>query len=266
MSILERSQWVDPTIDLLVHDIIEYDMKDGGLSIIKEEKLLPPEMIAKMDRLKKGIDRNKAIGKLRYNEKYKDIPKQQNEYFRKYRLLFGESNSLEDDDILAVRKDAIFTKKYCYQLDFGEHIHFAEKNVYQVYAVLLYNGGAGLKTRYEFYWKEDGSIDVKGLEDLAIERYHKNCTISVISQILRRVYKLDYPGAIEYLCKFLSRYKRRELDFDFYRSFDANAQFPVNYYGTERMFSEIGSEILPLVDISYNYTRVWIPLLNLLSS
>lgn len=266
MSVLERSQWVDPTIDLLIHDVIEYDMRDGGLSIIKEEKLLPPDMIAKMDRMKKGITRNKTIGKLRYYEVYKDVPKQQNEFFRKYRLLFGEANALEDDDILAVRKDAIFTKKFCYNLDFGEYIHFAEKNVYQVYAVLLFNGGSGLKTRYEFYWKENGTIDVKGLEDRVVDRYHRNCTISVISQVLRKIYHFDYPGAIKYLCNFLSKYKQRELEYDFYRSFDADSQFPVNFYGTERMFTEIGPDLMPMVDLSYNYTRVWVPLLNLLSS
>ena len=40
-AVLERTSWTDKSIDLLVHDIIEYDMRDGGLSIIKEEKLLP---------------------------------------------------------------------------------------------------------------------------------------------------------------------------------------------------------------------------------
>ena len=37
-SILERTTWVDTSIDLLIHEIIEYDMKDGGLSIIKEDR------------------------------------------------------------------------------------------------------------------------------------------------------------------------------------------------------------------------------------
>ena len=34
--ILERGQWVDKSIDLYIGTLVEYDMRDGGLSIIKE--------------------------------------------------------------------------------------------------------------------------------------------------------------------------------------------------------------------------------------
>ena len=37
MSILERSSWTTP-VDFIISDIIEYDMKRAGLSIIRENK------------------------------------------------------------------------------------------------------------------------------------------------------------------------------------------------------------------------------------
>ena len=120
MSILERTSWTDRSVDLLIHDIVEYDMRDGGLSIIEEDKLLPPNLIEKFSKMEKGIKRNAAIGKLRYKKEYADIPAKQNAAFTKYRLLFGEFNELEDEDVLSIKKDAIFSKKYCYHLKIGQ--------------------------------------------------------------------------------------------------------------------------------------------------
>lgn len=265
-SILERTMWVDTSIDLMIHEIIEYDMKDGGLSIIKEEKLLPQKMIDKFDSLKKGIDRNAAIGKLRYSEKYKDIPKQQNELFKKYRLLFGELNELNDDDIQAVRKDAIFSKRYCYNLDIGSYIHFVEKNVYQVYAAIESKALTG-RRRIEFYWKEDGWVDVKGIEDKIVNAYHRDYTIQVISKVLRYIYRYDYKGAIKYLSRFLTQYKQRTLDAGYYRTFDAESVFPViEEDGRQVIYNEMGPDKMMLLDITFNYMMVYVPLVKLLSS
>ena len=61
MSILERTSWTDKSIDLLIHDITEYDMRDGGLSLIKAEKLLPQYMINQFAQMTKVLDRTPAI-------------------------------------------------------------------------------------------------------------------------------------------------------------------------------------------------------------
>lgn len=265
-SILERTTWVDTSIDLLIHEIIEYDMKDGGLSIIKEEGLLPPSMIQKLDKLKKGIDRNAAIGKLKYSKKYSEVPKMQNELFKKYRLLFGEQNDLVDEDIQAIRKDAIFVKRFCYNLDIGTHIHFAEKNLYQIYVAIeskVLNG----KNRVEFYWKDDGWIDVKGIEDKIINAFHREYTLKVISMVLRYIYRYDYKGAIKYLSRFLTQYKQRTLEAGYYRTFDAESIFPViEEDGRQVIYSEMGPDRMGDLDISFNYMKVYVPLIKVLSS
>ena len=43
--ILERELWTDKSISFLVSDIVEYDMKSAGFSIIQERNLLPENEI-----------------------------------------------------------------------------------------------------------------------------------------------------------------------------------------------------------------------------
>lgn len=264
-AVLERTSWTDKSIDLLVHDIVEYDMRDGGLSIIKEEKLLPQYMIGQFDRMKKGLDRNAAIGKLKHNPKYADIPKQQNELFRKYRMMFGELNELKDEDILSVKKDAIFSKKFCYNLKIGNFIEFAEKHVYQAYLAIKVKNPNGYKN-LEFYWSEDGHIDVKGINDKIIDKYHKDYTLKVIWKVIRHLTFFDTEGAIKYLIGFMTDYKRLKLDTQYYRTFNDDSIFPIVFDDKQMLWNDIGPDQLPDCDISYNYIQIYTQILNIIAS
>lgn len=267
MSILERTSWTDKSIDLLIHDIIEYDMRDGGLSLIKEEKLLPQYMINQFDQMKKGLDRNAAIGKLRHSKvkEFAEVPAKQAELFKKYRLLFGEMNELSDEDILSIKKDAIFTKKFCYQLKLGEFVEFAEKHVYQAFMALEVQNPNGRK-RLEFYWSEDGHIDVKGIEDKTLEKYHKDYTLKVLWKVMRYLVDFDTKGAINYLVKFMDDYKMLRLNTEYYRTFNEDSIFPVTFNGKQALWDQIGPDLLKSTDISYNYLQIYTNVLNLISS
>lgn len=265
MSVLSRTSWTDKSIDLLVHDIIEYDMIDGGLSIIKEEKLLPQHMIDEFSHMKKGLKRNAAIGKLRHTERYSDVPKRQNELFTKYRLLFGEKNELEDDDILSIKKDAIFTKKFCYNLQMGEYVAFAEKHVYQAYMAINVDDPKG-KKHLEFYWSEDGHVDVKGIQDKKLDKYHKDYTLKVIWKFMRYLTFFDTEGAINYLVRFMSDYKMLRLDTGYYRTFNDDSIFPIVFDGKPMLWMDVGPDQLVDCDITYNYLKIYTQMLNLVAS
>lgn len=267
MSILERTSWTDKSIDLLIHDIIEYDMRDGGLSIIKEEKLLPQYMIDQFDHMKKGLDRNAAIGKLRHSKvkEFAEVPRKQNELFKKYRLLFGELNDLSDEDILSIKKDAIFTKKFCYQLKIGEFIEFAEKHTYQAFMAIQVENPSG-KKRLEFYWSENGTLDVKGIKDTTLEKYHKDYTIKVLWKVLRYLTYYDTEGAIRYLVQFMDDYKMLRLPVEYYRTFNDDSIYPVTFDGKQALWGQIGPELLTSTDISYNYLQIYLNVLNLITS
>lgn len=246
-----QENYLDKTINLLIGDIIEYDMKSAGFNIIKSKGLLPDEVISRLEALPKK-ERHETIGKLHY--KYKGLSQGLKEGFKEFRTLFYESNQLEDDDILSIKKDAIFTKKYCYNLKF-KNVTFEEKNVYQAYVYLE-------QIRIELYWNSlTGDIDVKGINDEVVT-LHQDYMMKIISTYIRLLSSYDIEGARKYIMKCVDDYKFRRLPMGYYREFNPESQFK----------AIINNKIVPMdrynvvdnCDISFNYINVLMPLVNLI--
>lgn len=252
-SILERGQWVDRSIDLYVGSLIEYDMRDGGLSIIKEYKLLPPYMIEQVAAIPKGVQRNAFVGKLKYNPQYKDVPTIQNEKFKELRILFGEQNGLEDKDIFAVRKDAIFVKRYCYNTKIGQYIEFREKNVYDA---MMRIG------KIEFYWGNNSKLDVKGLPDNVVCK-HDEYLNSMIWKFMKYLVSFDNDGARRYIVKMIDKYKFGELDPGYYRMYDNRSGYQIIVNQEVHLIDDIGSSEILSTNIGYNFENLLVPMLRL---
>lgn len=252
--ILERGQWVDKSIDLYIGTLVEYDMRDGGLSIIKEYKLLPPFMIEQIEKLPKGVQRNSYVGKLKHNETYKDVPKIQNEKFKELRIAFGDMNELEDKDIFAVRKDAIFVKRYCFHTKMGEFIEFREKNIY----------GAMMRLgKIEFYWKHDSKqIDVKGIPDNIVTK-HDGCLNLMIWEFMKYLVSFDMNGARKYIVSIIDKYKFFELEPGYYRMYDNKSAYQVIINGQVKLVDDVGMSEIPNTNIGYNFTNLFVPMLQL---
>lgn len=254
-EILERGQWVDRSIDLYIGTLIEYDMKDGGLSIIKEYNLLPPYMVDQIAVLPKGVQRNAYVGKLKYNELYKDVPKIQNEKFKELRIQFGDMNDLSDRDIFAVRKDAIFVKRYCYETKIGTFIEFREKNVY----------GAMMRIgKIEFYWRKDSKIiDVKGIADNVVHK-HDDFLNLIIWTFIKHLVTFDNDAARKYIVSVIDKYKFLELDPGYYRMYDNRSAYQMIINGQVRLVDEIGPSEISNTNIGYNFTNLLVPMLQLI--
>ena len=252
--ILERGQWVDKTIDLFIGTLIEYDMRDGGLSIIKEYELLPPYMIERVEKIPKGIQRNAFVGKLKYNSQYKDVLNIQNEKFKELRVLFGEQNGLEDRDIFAVRKDAIFVKKYCYNTKIGQYIEFREKNVYDA---MLRIG------RIEFYWRNDSKVmDIKGLPDKVTSKHDEYLNV-MIWKFIKYLASFDNDGARKYIVKMIDEYKFGELDPGYYRMYDNRGGYQIIINGEVHLIDDIGPSEILSTNIGYNFENLLVPMLRM---
>lgn len=251
--ILERTNWADPS-DLIISDIYEYDMKSGGLSIIQEKKLLSDQEIKKILSMDKH-DAHKYIGNLqRTNDKIKLIEKV---YFKEFRLLFGEINGLKDEDIVAIKKDAIFTRKYCSITQIGEYVQFREKNHYQAFLRL---------PKKELFWDGDnGKIDVKGLSDEKVE-LHRDYILKDISSIIGILSMYDYDTAKLKLVRLMNDYKTLQLPIEYYREFNPESCYR-QIFG-DRILSiheDVGEYYKKDLIIEYNYLNVLVPLLSLIS-
>ena len=216
----KKSTWLNPNIEYLFNaDIIEYDMKDGGFSLIKQFNLLPQEKIKELERIDKGIMRHIEVGKLQRENK--EFSKALNDKFAEVRRIFIASNELTDNDIISVKKDAIFTTKTCKRVNFGK-VHFADKNHYTSY-IRFPN-----INNIEIYYGDNG-IDVKGMGDIAVNT-HRLYLIEFLKKTIDMIENKD-PRVKRYICKFISDYKFNNLGSETYylefnnKSRDFNALF-----------------------------------------
>ena len=113
-ELYKRHNYTDKYNELLIgNEIYEYDIKSAGFNLIKRNKLIDDYKIKRLESLPKKV-RQIQIGLMtRADKKLKD---DLNNAFIDIRREFFEANRLEDDHILSIKKDAIFTFKPCLKM------------------------------------------------------------------------------------------------------------------------------------------------------
>lgn len=270
-KLLSKSRWTDPT-DLYIGDIIEYDMKDGGFSIIKEENLLPPSEIRRLESIPKGYERNVAVGKLKYskNPDIRETGKRLEQLFAKYRIMLGVENDLEESDIFSIKRDAVFLKRYITQTTFGNYINFREKHKYDIYFLL---GKDELKTNYEsrhktyevYYDTFTDDIAFKGIADEKVSQYHLDAIVLIIKKYLRYISRFDYEGATKYIVGIIDDYKYHRLPIGCYREFNDESDYKFQIEGKSFGTLEADISMIKHLDIRYNFNHILVPMLNMAS-
>lgn len=270
-KLLEKPRWTDPC-DLYIGDLIEYDMSDGGFSIIQEEGLLPRREIERLAKIPKGFERNEAVGKLKYSREpsLRNTGKRLEELFKKYRILFGEINDISIDDIFSIKRDAIFLKRYVTTTQIGKFINFREKHVYDVYFLLGVNELiTNLQSRhktYEIYYNTfTDDIAIKGIKDEIWRPYHSEGIVKLIKQYLKYIVKFDFEGATRFIVRIIDDYKFFKLPIEMYRDFNEASTYRVQIEDKEFEMMELDMSYQELLDIRYNFNHVLVPMLNLAS-
>ena len=240
-----NDSYTNPNIRYLYSTFIgEYDLKDAGLSCCKEFKLLSEKEIERIENLPKE-QKVVELGLLcRDNKKFNEV---YNESFARARQLFFQANEIEDPDLISVKKDAIFTHKKCEKTKVGKYLNFRLKNDYTSYLFLPVN-----KKKFEFYYN-DGVLDIKGLNDENYEK-HKDYLIKYIKTVIERMETRDRLDVIDYMKRFFDRYKHRELDLGYYRTFDHRSVFLVNDESGTSTYDEYfdDEDSIQSVDIRFN--------------
>lgn len=232
---------------LFNREIIEYDMKDAGFSIIKENKLLSDKTINQLSLMDKNARRIK-IGKLQNIEK--GLKESLKTGFETARELFFLENSLTSDDIVSIKKDAIFTTKRCKKCKIGKFIEFRPKNFYTSY--LNFN-----KT-LEIYYSID-KLDIKGIGDEKIV-LHENYMVAFLKDFFNKVESTDNKNVILFMKRFIDKYKTKKLDIGYYREMNSMSLFTINSTGDKYEYYDDIDDI----DISYNYYNILIKMLKML--
>ena len=257
-----KDKYLNKDIELLVNkQIIEYDLKSANTSLCKEYKLLSESDIERIEKLPKDC-RNVTIGKL--CRKDKTLNEGLKSAFKDIRRRFFIQNEIEDDDILSIKKDAIFCLRPCKYTDFGK-CHFVEKNVYTSYMYL--------NKHLELYYNcgrimdEHGIVHVKGISDISLET-HKEHMLVFISGIFKLLETGDNKSLYKYFSKFVSDYKHRRLPTNYYREFDNMSVIrlmDLNVTFTKDTFIPYTpEETNEHLDIDYNFANVLLPMMKII--
>lgn len=227
--------------------IIEYDMKRAGLNIIRKYKLLPDKKINSLLELNKKTNVTNPnygkrmvdieIGKLQINnEKLREGLK---EGFIESRNLFLTKNNLDETNVLAIKKDAIFVMKQVDFTEMDEYVNFRPKNIYTGYLMI---------NQIEIYY-HDGELDIKGLGDVD-EELHKDTMIKFIMKFFKKSETSSKEEVLKFLRIFLDKYKRLELKPEFYIPFRSGGTYTYkDGVSTAVDYRNDKTEY----DISYNY-------------
>lgn len=226
-----KTTWLNPNIEYLFNEeIIEYDIHDAGFSIIQQYHLLPPEKIRELEGIQRGVKRHIAVGMLQRDDK--EFSKRLADKFAEVRQLFLMMNQLNDDRILSVKKDAIYTLGKCKRTTFGK-VRFAEKNTYTSY--IRFPDVNNL----ELYYGPNG-IDVKGMGELAVNR-HRLYLLEFIRMLFRLIEDQDTSVRRKFM-RFLNQYKAGELEEEYYIEFNNLSREPNKLFNYQNI-------LLPLLKI-----------------
>lgn len=239
-AIWEKDRYQADILTLTNKTIIEYDMKSANTSLAREFKLLPEDKISEIEALGKQ-SRVVAIGKLMRDDK--EFADKLKASFMEARRLFFEENELEDDEVITIKRDAIFVTRYVEHMEIGEHILFRPKNQYTSFIHLK---------PFEIYYSSDG-LDIKGMDDEIYKRYHKDYFGDFLSGVIRRLETSSKKETLRYIRSVFDSYKWLELDPGYYREFSNTSQFR---YLDGRVSMEEYMQDLTQLDISNNFKLI----------
>ena len=251
-TIANQHLFINPNIGMIKSIIREYDMKEAGFNLIKEFELLKPSKIKYLEENFDKHERTVEIGKMQIDNG--NFTRSLMNAFKEARIAFCEQNGLENEDILSIKKDAIFViKKQCSNLKVGKNVEFSMKNRYSSYCYL---------NKIEFYysvWKNE--FDIKGAVDKEHPLLKHICSIIKLNENVNNK-ELIFKN----LQKLRSDYLQRKLPIEFYKEINPNNGYRLleRYTKYVLYLDSIDGELLKDIDISYNYINFIIPLITIL--
>lgn len=222
-------------------------MEQAGLNIIRKYKLLPDDIIKELVELSKRSTPLKPkygkhladvnIGKMQRDNK--SLADGLKEGFKESRDLFLTKNELSEQDIISIKKDAIFVTKHVNETKMDKYINFRPKNIYTGYLLL---------NNIEIYYSDE-KTDIKNLGEVDEEK-HKDSFISFINKFFKKSQSSSKEELLKFLRIFIDKYKGLKLKQEFYIPFKTAGKYTY-YDGVE---SEVNyRQDLHELDISYNY-------------
>ena len=214
--IWENDTYRAPITFLVGRNIREYDISKGNINILLYFNIINQETYNFLYNLPK-MERQVRVGIMQKDPKIASVI---SNGFKEMRTLFCIQNNITENEILAIKKDALYIIDKVPQYTKFKNIEFLCKNLYTSF---YYIGGLELyyNSKYEI-------LDVKGISD-NILRYHDNYMKDFLMYMFSLIEKRDYVSAISDLNNFRNDYLNLKLPPGYYREFDNRSLYCTKY-------------------------------------
>lgn len=239
-ELFERDSYLKPVDAIFNRQITEYDLKSANTSIAREFGLLPEEVIKEIEYLPKK-ERVICIGNIkRENSTYDNLEQHS---FAIARSMFLSTNDIQDEDILTIKRDAIFVVGVPVKNEqITKNLTFRKKGVYTSYIHL---------SPLEVYYNPLLGLTVKGIRDDIYEMYHKEYFGNFLDKVFMR--KEKEQDVLMFVRKFWDEYKWLQLESGYYREFNAQSRF--RYRDGDTAMEEY-MDNLKMLNIQYNHFKI----------
>lgn len=216
-------------VDYLISTYIrEYDISKANINVLYKYGAISKSQYEKYYIMNKNA-REISVGiLLRDNPEFNKIL--QNGIIEAKRLFF-ETNNIQEEDVLAIKNDAVFVINKIPNVCIFDNIEFKLKNVYTSFYRL---------DNTELYYYFDivtgaEKLDVKGIND-EILLLHEPYFLEFLKVTFNSAQAYPIQDTIDIVTTFYNKYVRLELEAGYYREFNASSKFRLreisNYYSS----------------------------------
>lgn len=245
----QLDNYSNTNIDFIISTFIrEYDISKANISILYSKGLISKSQYLYYYNLQ-PTQRKVAVGCLQRDNP--EINKGLTEGFKEYRKLFFESNGINDGDVLAIKKDAIFLIEKKPSITEFDAVKFTPKNVYTSFYRFDY-----MYNHYEMYYLYDGVHEVEQLDVKGIGKAYKKHE-GYMNEFLKCIFECAENGSIEeatnILSTFLDSYINRLVDYNFYREYTSASIFRLRDFFMMRYQADVlDPKLAEFVDDTFN--------------
>ena len=242
MDVWKRDIWTNPGVNSIFgQEIYEYDIASAGANLLKFYHLVDDSISDKLLSLPK---KKRVVEMGLYLKKHPDLNKSLKEAFANIRKMFFESNGIDMYDLVSIKKDAIFLTREV-KFTIFDNIEFRVKNKYTSFIQL---------SPLELYYA-NGEVTIKGINETEIP-YFSETWIPFYKTLFQKAEGFGKDEALQYLRRFIDRYKKDELPIEYYREFRPGAMFSVLNPDDTNAYFTFPEERRSELNIQYNYLNV----------
>ena len=219
----------------------EYDIKKANISILLNLGLISPELYREFYDMPDKATREIKIGlMLRDNP---EMNKALSNGFKEYRRQLFEANDILPEEVIAIKKDAIFVTRPLKYTKFG-YVHFINKGEYSMFYRL---------NNLEIWYGENdinGSyIQIKGIKNSLLNTYE--CAfINLLMMVFKPMSRGYADVALSELKKVTDMYLSGKMPVSVYR--EMNSGFMYKIKNSKYRSYHMNQEDVQFIDNSYN--------------